>query len=95
MKTPRIENLKLKHAFGQMLPFAPAHVLILLLLFLGLPSRLVALDLDLVRVGSYDTSVEALGVAPLGNVNSTTATLPGTSWATASGIRNAINVPLP
>ena len=58
-------------------------------------SRLVALDLDPVRVGGYDTSGEARGVAVSGNVNSTHATPPGTSWATASGNRNAINPPLP
>ena len=32
-----------------------------------LPSRLVALDLDPVRVGGYDTSGSALGVAVSGN----------------------------
>ena len=32
-----------------------------------LPSRLVALDLDPVRVGGYDTSGEARGVAVSGN----------------------------
>jgi hypothetical protein len=47
------------------------------------------------RVGGYDTSGEALGVAVSGNVNSTNATPLGTSWATASGNRNAINAPLP
>ena len=47
------------------------------------------------RVGGYDTSGEARGVAVSGNVNSTNATPPGTSWATASGNRNAINAPLP
>jgi hypothetical protein len=59
------------------------------------PGRLVALDLDPVRVGGYDTSGSALGVALSGNVNSTNATPPGISWATASGNRNAINAPLP
>jgi len=47
------------------------------------------------RVGGYDTSGSALGVAVSGNVNSTNATPPGASWATASGNRNAINAPLP
>jgi hypothetical protein len=46
------------------------------------------------RVGGYDTG-EAHGVAVSGNVNSTNATPPGISWATASGNRNAINAPLP
>ena len=61
-----------------------------------LPSRLVALDLELMRVGGYDTSGSAaVGVAVSCNVNSTNATPPDTSWATASGNRNAINAPLP
>jgi hypothetical protein len=60
-----------------------------------LPGWLVALDLDPVRVGGYDTSGEARGVAVSGNVNSTNATPPNTSWATVSGNRNAINAPLP
>lgn len=60
-----IENFKLKRAFGQMFTFAPAHFLILFLL--SLPSRLVAVDLDPVRVGGYDTSGFASGVAVSGN----------------------------
>jgi len=65
MKILRIGNFKLKRAFGQRLTFAPAHFVILLLL--SLPGRLVALDLDPVRVGGYDTSGSAYGVAVLGN----------------------------
>ena len=60
-----------------------------------LPIRLVALDLELMRVGGYDTSGSARGVAVSGNVNSTNATPPVASWATASGNPNAINAPLP
>jgi hypothetical protein len=47
------------------------------------------------RVGGYVSIGEAYGVAVSGNVNSTNATPPDTSWATASGNRNAINAPLP
>jgi hypothetical protein len=65
MRTPKIEHSQLKRAFGQLLTFAPAHFL--LLLVLSLPGRLIALDLDPVRVGGYDTSGNAYGVAVSGN----------------------------
>jgi len=68
----------------------------LIAVHLGLATSVaVALDLGPVRVGGYDTSGEAWGEAVSGNVNGTNATPSGTSWATASGNRNAINPPLP
>jgi len=88
-----MKNMKRQTAVRQStLNSAPLFIALFSIL---LPGRLVALDLDPVRVGGYDTSGSALGVAESGNVNSTNATPPDTSWATASGNRNAINAPLP
>ena len=60
-----MKNMKRQTAVKQSsLYSAPLFIALLSIL---LPSRLVALDLELMRVGGYDTSGYAYGVAVSGN----------------------------
>jgi hypothetical protein len=60
-----MKNLKRQTAVKQ--SFLSSAPLFIVLFGILLPGRLVALDLETVRVGGYDTSGSALGVARSGN----------------------------